>query len=236
MVNKRRLRRGVARGMVACAALCLATGADSAAALQEGAPRLPFGSVAVVLPVQSSAPSVGGSWPGLAVSEERALRALDAELEFALAERRAATDWALPADLRRRLERNPTLDVDPERVAYQGLLAAPDRRDQLYEPLHGQLRTLAALFGTRFVVLPLRVSSRPAAVADADAGRSPGASAETCRAGAPPERAELLLALIDIRRSAVLWHGTIRGPRGCPEAGALLAGLAAEVALHLTES
>ena len=45
---------------------------------------------------------------------------------------------------------------------------------------------MAALFGARLVVLPLAVSYRES-------------------------RAVLQLALIDVRRSAVLWHGAVAG-------------------------
>lgn len=207
------------------------------AVAQDTAPRLPFGSVAVVLPVQSSLPLPGGAWPGDAASQQEALGAMDAELAFALAERRAARDWALPPDLRRRVERNPMIKVDPDRVAFQGLIARPDRRDQVYEPLHGELRALAALFGTRFVILPLRLRMAPER--DAPQGDEAGSEATgttSCAGGQPPRRPELLLALIDIRRSAVLWHGTVQGRAGCPEDGGLLADLAASVARQLTES
>lgn len=237
--HARRSARGRLRAAaLACAAATLVLAAPSPA--QETAPRLPFGSAAVVLPVQSALPTPAGAWPGHAATEEEALRAMDAELAFALAERRAARDWALPEDLRRRVARNPMLAVDPDRVAYQGLLKEPDRREQIYEPLHGELRTLAALSGTRFVVLPLRLHIAPA-TGEAAPGSGSGASEATdrpaaCADGASRRRPELLLALIDIRRSLVLWHGTVQGRPGCPESGGLLADLAATVALQLTES
>jgi hypothetical protein len=213
--------------IVAVAVLVLA---PASVAAQETVPRFPFGVPAVVLPVQSSLPTPGGAWPGRATSEEDAARAMDAELEFALRDRRGAEEWALPSDLRRSVRRNPMLRVNPDRVAYQGLLKVPDRRDQIYEPLHGELRALAALYGTRFVVLPLRLRIVPAG------GDSTRAAAAACATGAAPVEAELLLALIDIRRSAVLWHGTVRGEAGCPDSGALLAALAAQVARRITES
>jgi len=225
-------KQNIALALLALAAW--ASGGGSASALaQDTAPRLPFGSVVVVLPVQSALPSAGGAWPGDVPTHDEALRAMDAELAFALAERRAAENWAMPDDLRRRVGRNPMIAVDPDRVAYQGLLARPDRREQIYEPLHGELRALAALFGTRFVVLPLRVRFAGADTGRPEAGPGP---ASTCADGVAPVRPELLLALIDIRRSAVLWHGTVQGQSACPETGGLLAGLAASVARQLTES
>lgn len=231
------LGRWIAKGVPSALAGAAALAAAVPAVAQDTAPRLPFGSVAVVLPVQSSLPLPGGGWPGDAAGLQEALRAMDAELAFALAERRAAGNWALPADLRRRVERNPMINVDPDRVAFQGLIARPDRREQIYEPLHGELRALAALFGTRFVILPLRLRMAPEQGAPrVDEAGSEVASTTACAGGQAPRRPELLLALIDIRRSAVLWHGTVQGRAGCPGDGGLLAGLAASVARQLTES
>lgn len=188
----------------------------------------PFGTTVVVLPVQATEPLPGGVWPGRAVNAEQALRAMDAELEFALSERRGAENWALPSALRRRVKRNPILDVNPDRLAYQGLLRKPDARDQLYEPLHGELRTLAALFGTRYLVLPLLLQVE-------QVSRDEPAIELACPEDATGRRAVLLVAFIDIRRSAVLWHGTIRGAAMCPDSGALLASLAAVIAHEITE-
>ncbi|MGI9037770.1 MAG: hypothetical protein ACR2GQ_02810 [Gemmatimonadota bacterium] len=195
-------------------------------AAQDAAPRLPFGSRAVVMPLQSARPTPGGAWPGRTSSQEEAVRAMDAEFAFALGSRRSAENWALPDAVRRRVERNPLIEVNPDRLAFQGLLARPDKRDQIYEPLHGQLRTLAALFGTRYVVLPLLL--RVLAVEGADPEMQCGDAA--------PEQAELLFALIDIRRSAVLWHGTVKSGASCPDSGALLAMLASAVTYEITDS
>lgn len=216
------------------AALAAVCAAAVPASGQEALPRLPFGSAVVVLPVQASLPSPGGSWPGRATSAEDARLTMEAELAFALGERRGASNWALPQDLRDRVARNPMTRVDPDRVAYQGLIGEPDRRDRIYEPLHSELRTLAALFDTRFVVLPMVLRSLPVVSGESTGGAS--GNVPTCEGGAPAERGELLLALIDIRRSAVLWHGMVRGAATCPDAGGLLAGLAATIAERLTES
>ncbi|MDH3297896.1 MAG: hypothetical protein OEM23_03795 [Gemmatimonadota bacterium] len=197
------------------------------AAAQESAVRFPFGTPVVILPVQSVEPSPDGAWPAHAATGEQALRAMDAELEFALADRRGAENWALPSALRRRVDRNPIVDVNPDRLAYQGLIERPEARDQIYEPLHGELRTLAALFGTRFLMLPLRLRLATAQAAEDAAG--------SCRDNADRLRAELLIVLIDIRRSAVMWHGSVPGGAGCPESGALLASLAAVVAREIAE-
>ena len=188
----------------------------------------PFGTTVVVLPVQATEPLPEGAWPGRAATAEGALRAMDAELEFALSDRRGAENWAMPSALRRRVKRNPILDVNPDRLAYQGLLKRPDPRDQLYEPLHGELRTLAALFGTRYLMLPLLLQVEPVSP-DEPVDRLACPEDETAR------RAVLLVAFIDVRRSAVLWHGTVRGNAVCPESGALLASLATVIAREIVD-
>lgn len=226
-----RARRALRRVglLVASGMLPLGFGLGPAASplvAQDAAPRLPFGSRAVVMPLQSARPTAAGAWPGRADTQEEAVRAMDAEFAFALSSRRSAENWALPDAIRRRVERNPLIEVDPDRLAFQGLLARPDKRDQIYEPLHGQLRSLAALFGTRYVVLPLLLRVIPAEVAD------PGMQCGE----AQPEQAELLFALIDIRRSSVLWHGTVKSGASCPDSGALLAMLATVVTYEITDS
>ncbi len=200
------------------------------AAAQDSRVGFPFGTPVVVLPVQAVEPLPGGAWPADAATAEEALRAMDAELEFALADRRGAENWALPSALRRSLKRNPILAVNPDRLAYQGLIKRPDARDQIYEPLHGELRTLAALFGTRFLMLPLllRVERVPE-------GEKDPVDELTCPDDVEPRRAGLLIALIDIRRSAVMWHGTVSGGAVCPDSGALLASLATVIAREITE-
>jgi len=195
---------------------------------QDSRVGFPFGSV-VVLPAQATEPLPGGAWPGRAATAEEALRTLDAELEFALSDRRGAENWAMPSELRRRVERNPILAVNPDRLAFQGLLKRPDPRDQIYEPLHGELRTLAALFGTRYLMLPLVLQVEQVSPAEPDEPDDGLA----CLNDEPGHRAVLLVAFIDIRRSAVIWHGTVRGAAVCPESGALLASLATIIAREI---
>lgn len=199
---------------------------------QEAMPHFPNGATVVLVPVQSSLPLEDGSWPGLARSEEDALRTMDAELEFALGERRSAEDWVLPSDLRRSMRRNPTLDVDPDRLAYSPLLVPIDDRKYIPEPLHSELRAMAALYDTRYVVVPVRLSVETESAQEARSGAEVAFSGGD--AVAPLRRAYLLVAMIDIRRSDVLWLGEIAGEATLPEAGGLLATLADRTAARLS--
>ncbi|MBK5097352.1 MAG: hypothetical protein JJE01_06190 [Gemmatimonadetes bacterium] len=208
-------------------------------------PRFPFGTPVVFVPVQSVQPLEEGGWPGGAVGEEDALRAMDAELEFVLAESRGGADWALPSTVIRRVDRNPILRIDPTRLAYQGLLEKPVKRKQIYEPLHSELRLLSALFDTRYVILPIAlfVELDPPELEDEDAEPD---STEAPEAAAPdpddpavtPDRyrAHLLLAMIDIRMSSIVWWGEIVSDQGAEDSPALLASLAENVAAQVAPS
>ena len=50
----------------------------------------------------------------------------------------------------------------------------------------------------------------------------------------PAYRAWMLVAMVDIRRSDVLWLGEIAGDAGTADSGSLLATLASQVAAQLT--
>jgi len=230
-----RMNRHVGRGRLAvlAAAAGCACGvvAPRGVAAQDSMPRFPNGATVILTPVQSTLPLADGSWPGLATTEEKALRAMEAELAFAFSERRSAEDWVLPADLERGVERNPTLKVRPARLAYTPLLVPIEDRKYIPEPLHSELRVLAALYDTRYVVVPVRLQVEAEPVSEAPTG------SEVALAGGgavnPAYRASLLVALIDIRRSDVLWLGEIPGDPGPRDSGSLLATLADRVASGL---
>ncbi len=225
-------------------------------------PQFPAGVPVVVVPLQSATPLFDGSWPGGKLSLDATLQTMDAELAFAYAESRAGGMWATPPMVIEQAARNPIVRVDPQRLAYQGLISRPPMERQIYEPLHGQLRTLAALFDARFVLLPLRlgfepmtadeqvpaseaviteelvtaddpVSAEEEGVADGEvAADEPLPSPAPVAAADEPQvgRAVLLFAMIDIRRSAVMWHGQIWGEPADRHSAELLATLAARVA------
>jgi hypothetical protein len=119
------------------------------------------------------------------------------------------------------------LGVDAYRLAYRGLLKKPDSREQIYEPLHTQLRQIAALFETRYLVLPV-VGWVEEVEEDDD---EPEEGAEPLPDGAV--EAKIRVAMIDIRMSKVLWYGEMRGEPTDPDAPDLVASMAARVAAFL---
>ncbi|MEE9471725.1 MAG: hypothetical protein V3W32_08380 [Gemmatimonadota bacterium] len=239
--------------MLAAAAMLAAAVTPLAAQQLDPIPTFAPGGNAVLLPVQSVKPLPTGAWPGGVRSHGQARKTVTAELTFAFQEaEEGSSTWALPPEIIDVMDRNPILHVDPEHLAYQSLLDKPKnlRRYQVYEPLHGQLRAIAAMFDTRHVALPLAVWYEPyvppdlmgedgGAESDREAesagGREDPAAAEGDSAASEETlgRAVLLLTLIDIRRSEVLWHGEVRGDPAPIDSSALFATLAERVAAWL---
>jgi len=208
----------------------------------ERIPTVAAGTPAVLFPVQAARPTAGGAWPGGALNEKDVLETLEAEFEFAFGEEEDAVTWVLPDAAVRRLRNNPMIDVDPYRVAYHGLLRKPKKEEQIYEPLHTQLRHVAALFDARIVVLPLLVWYERSEELDEEGELAEDADEEGAEQEADPDaepeegRAVMLIAVIDIRRSSVLWHGEIRGALAAATSSKLLTTLALAVADQLVPS
>lgn len=240
-----------ARSMVAAALWAAAAAGAVRAQEPERMPTVTAGTPVVILPVQSARPTPGGAWPAGVRSQQEALDALEAELAFAFGEQHGAESFVLPEEVEARARRNPLAKVDPARLAYQGMIGEPEPRAQVYEPLHSQLRRLAALFDSRLVVLPLALWVEPGEPTDDEAAGSGGAPASEAGedrgaepasgqgqepAAEPLGRAVLLFAVIDVRRSAVLWHGELRGGVAEMDSPTLLTSLAFRLARQLTPS
>lgn len=245
---------------LALGTLCVATLARPGIAQEDpeeepqALPSVMAGTPAVVLPPQSARPTPGGAWPAGARTQEEALEAFEAELAFAFGEQRGAENFVLPDEVEARARRNPLARVNPARLAYRGLIRPPEPRAQIYEPLHSQLRRLGALFNARLVVLPLSLwfepeEPVPAASANGEepvrrdaerGGESHGAESASFGGeepvAEPMGRAVLLFAVIDVRRSAVVFHGEFRGNVAELDSPTLLASLAFRVARQLSPS
>jgi hypothetical protein len=141
------------------------------------------------------------------------LRILDDEIAAALADRGLGQAWVFPDQLWRGHSRNPSLGVDPYRLATQplrGARLAPG--DWIAEPLASQLRTLVAVHDARLVLVPVEVWF------DIDRGGTSG-------------RTALRLALIDARLAQVRWSGEVKAGRVSTDADrAQLADVAGRVA------
>lgn len=222
--DRRRVR--TALGLAAC--LGLAAAAGRAEAQQERAvPRVPAGLKVAVFPVQAVTPAPSGQWPGGADSRADAREKMNAELGFALASAEGARGWPGPSDLVRMIERNPTIDADPRRLALSGLSGVEAGRDKLRATLHRQLRRLSALANVRIVAIPLGLGWRKP---------EPPASADTAVSDRPdrPGRTVLEVAMVDTRAARLLWRGELMAPPAAPDEPGSLATLASDFVRMLT--
>ncbi len=110
--------------------------------------------------------------------------------------------WVLPVELRKIARRSPAVAPDPDRMG-QSLMRARELKD-LPDPLRSNLRSLMALVGGRFVMVPAAISFVP---------DSSGAV-----------RAELSLVLADTRTGKVVWR-TLAWGLGATPARALTSAM-----------
>jgi len=141
------------------------------------------------------------------------LRALDAQLDSALHERGAGRNWVFPAELQRSFQHNPTYATDPYALGEEPLRSpALVVGSRLPDPLASQLRTLAALSDTRFVLAPIELRVQHLAT---DTTRGDGV---------------LKLAVLDARLAEVVWVGQVRSDAVAAPGPSLVASLGRHVA------
>jgi len=112
------------------------------------------------------------------------LRWADSVVGEALLARGPEVKWVLPADLRKLARRSPTVAPDPDRMG-QSILRAQKLED-VPDPLRGHLRSLMALVGGRYALVPSALYF----MTDPEGG----------------VRAELALALADTRTGRIVWR------------------------------
>lgn len=174
------------------------------------------GQRVLLLPVHYVQPVAGG-WLGAAGSAEESLRQANAEIAFAVGERRGTTQWIFPEEIARVLGRQPALQVH-----VYALSADPIRRENagrlewVKDPLYGEVRAIAALFDARYAVFPVELGYE-----------EPRSREETEGHGA------LWTVLFDARTGIVLWSGTVRGEAGPAASGATVARVAQALARQL---
>jgi hypothetical protein len=111
-----------------------------------------------------------------------------------LAERGPEVKWVLPPELRKVARRAPTIAPDPDRMGQS--LMRERSFDVIPDPLRSNLRTLAALVGGRWVLIPASV-----AVLSEKTGQV---------------RAEVTLVLADTRTGKVVWRTVSWGIAATP--------------------
>lgn len=146
----------------------------------------------VVMPTQGVATIDSLGWRGqIGPTLEFLLRA-DSAFSAALVDR-GLSQWVFPAALARSARRNPTYLTDPYKVRAAGPIRAALRTKEptILEPLSSQLRALAAVSDSRWVLVPLEVGF----VRDGERGG----------------RVMVTAAIVDVRGAQVRWSGTVVG-------------------------
>lgn len=175
------------------------------------------GQRVLVLPVHYVQP-VDDGWVGGAASADQALRRANAEIAFALGERRSTTQWIVAEEIAAAVQRQPAMGVH-----IYGLSADPVRRsalgraDRVRDPLYGEIRRLAALMDARYVVFPVELWYEPAREEQGGDGH-----------------AALWTLLLDARTGFVLWSGMVRGSAGPAGSEATVARAAEALARQVT--
>ncbi len=161
---------------------------------------VPVGSLAGtnVLLLTAGGIVFGDSVAALDTQQTALLDAANAALDTALRRDAREVTWLGIAEQRRMIRRNPTFDINPDRLPTAFLLST--RAAQVPDPLWADIRTLAALGNARFALVPaaVRITGAPDAYA-----------------------AVLVMAIVDARTGVVLWRGRTDGPRAASPAAAL---------------
>lgn len=152
---RRLLRPLVLVTLLAGAAAC---GRKTPAAAEAPAPALrPLEALAgqpvVVVPAQRLRTGDSLGWAAKAGAPRAYLAQLDDELAFAVRERGTASAWAFGPDVARAARRSPTVAGDPYALAVDPLLGEKPRED-LGAGLVSQLRSIVAISGARYAVVP----------------------------------------------------------------------------------
>lgn len=132
------------------------------------------------------------AWRTILVPRRAVLDRADSLIGALLTERSPEVTWILPPALRRAAARAPGMLTDPDQLA-TALLRSPT--PQLPDPLRSQLRALAGVAGSRFVLVP---------------------AALVFRAADGLGRAELILVLADVRTGLVGWRTIAHAERDDP--------------------
>ncbi|MGH7567616.1 MAG: hypothetical protein ACREL9_01410 [Gemmatimonadales bacterium] len=150
-------------------------------------------------------------WESVLADRRATLATGDSIIGALLAARAPEVTWVLPDELRRTARRATGVATDPDQLGTAILRA--ESLVEVPDPLRSQLRTLAALAGSRFAVIPAALVYRRSG------GPAARRSADPVTAGPPDRRtatAQLSIVLVDVRLGRVAWRTVARGEGGDP--------------------
>jgi hypothetical protein len=157
------------------------------------------GQKVVVFPLTLIAADEHLGWQAPLTPRRIALERADSVIGEMLTSRSPEVTWVLPPELRQAARRGVGVASDPDQMATSILRSTSLRR--LPDPLWSQMRTLAAIAGDRYVLVPASLIF----VQATEGGP-----------GGPGGRAELTLVLADVRTGAIGWRTVARGEGADP--------------------
>ncbi len=152
------------------------------------------GQEVVVFPLTLVAVSDSLAWDGQLRPRDEALLRADSVIGLMLDERSPEVDWVGPDALRAAHRQAPGMIADPDRLGTAVLRSTSI--DRLTDPLASQMRGLVGVAGARFALVP------------ASLFYFGGDTAEG--------KAELTMALVDVRTGAVTWRNIASGQADDP--------------------
>jgi hypothetical protein len=156
-------------------------------------------------------------WESLVGDRPAALARADSVIATLVSGRAPEVTWIVPDELRRAARRAGGVVADPDHLG-TALLRA-DRLVDVPDPLRSQLRTLIALAGGRYALIPAALVYRRAGPKGPPDGRGQAGGRSAADSARPPAHrpdrplatAELSVVLVDVRIGKVGWRTVARG-------------------------
>lgn len=151
------------------------------------------GQQVVLLPLTLIAAEDSLHWESQLADRRATLNRVDSVVGALLTARAPEVSWVLPATVRRAARHAPGVATDPDQLGTAVLRV--EKLTVVPDPLRGQVRTLAALSGGRYVLIPVALIYRRAPV-------PVGAAPPSHRTGV----AQFAFVLADIRTGHIGWR------------------------------
>ena len=187
--------------VVAAAGLSCGGATQASDQTPEPAPTIPLptaglaGQPVSLYPLTLVAAEDSLRWEAVIADRRATLKRADSVIGSLLTGRAPEVSWILPDELRRSARRAVGIATDPDQMGTAVLRA--EELNVVPDPLSSQLRSLTALAGGRFALIPAALVYRRRA-------RTPAAPLLVATA-------ELSVVLVDVRRNSVMWRTVARG-------------------------
>jgi hypothetical protein len=155
------------------------------------------GQVVSVFPLTLVAAEDSLHWETRLADRAATLAAADSIVGSLLRARVTEVTWVLPEELRRAARRAPAVATDPDHLSTSLLRA--ENIQTVPDPLRSQLRTLEALAGGRFALIPAALIFRR------------NGNPTIPPSDRPTAVAELSIVLVDVRLGRIGWRSVARG-------------------------